>query len=213
MPRAATSFRLDLAHPRAQRVYAHRLPRAARSGRSAVVHLRSRSPRHRHATACGVRPGSRARSRRRTQPCSPAAAGHVAAGLSRSRSAGGDVPFRRAACRRRTIVRRTPVRSGPDSAPGSRLIRLVIAYQRAMEGRPSPCRFTPSCSGYAVEALQVHGSARGLWLTIRRLARCRPFGPSGWDPVPLAEHSGHSSHSSSPSSPRSSSRQDKGLFA
>jgi putative membrane protein insertion efficiency factor len=53
-----------------------------------------------------------------------------------------------------------------------------------MEGRPSPCRFTPSCSAYAVEALEVHGSARGLWLTMRRLVRCRPFGPSGWDPVP-----------------------------
>ena len=66
------------------------------------------------------------------------------------------------------------------------MIRLVIAYQRAMEGRPSPCRFTPSCSSYAVEALQEHGSARGLWLTVRRLLRCRPFGPSGWDPVPSA---------------------------
>lgn len=66
------------------------------------------------------------------------------------------------------------------------MIRLVIAYQRAMEGRPSPCRFTPSCSSYAVEALHEHGTARGLWLTVRRLLRCRPFGPSGWDPVPSA---------------------------
>ena len=66
------------------------------------------------------------------------------------------------------------------------MIRLVIAYQRAMEGRPSPCRFTPSCSSYAVEALEVHGTAKGLWLTVRRLLRCRPFGPSGWDPVPLS---------------------------
>lgn len=213
MPRAATSFRLDLAHPRAQRVYAHRLPRAARSGRSAVVHLRSRSSRHRHTAACGVRPGKRAWSRRRTQPCAPAAAGHAAAGLSRSSAAGRDVPVRSAARCRRTVIRRTTVRSGADSAPRSRLVRLVIAYQRAMEGRPSPCRFTPSCSSYAVEALQVHGSARGLWLTVRRLARCHPFGPSGWDPVPHAEHTTHSSHASSPSSSPSSSRQDKGLFA
>lgn len=64
------------------------------------------------------------------------------------------------------------------------MIRLVIGYQKAVEGRPSPCRFTPSCSAYAIEALEVHGSARGLWLTVRRLVRCRPFGPSGWDPVP-----------------------------
>ena len=66
----------------------------------------------------------------------------------------------------------------------SRLVRAVDWYQRAMEGRPSPCRFTPSCSTYAREALTVHGTRRGLWLTARRLVRCRPFGPSGFDPVP-----------------------------
>jgi putative membrane protein insertion efficiency factor len=57
-----------------------------------------------------------------------------------------------------------------------------------MEGRPSPCRFTPSCSQYALDALAQHGTSRGLWLTLRRLLRCRPFGPSGWDPVPPATH-------------------------
>lgn len=77
-----------------------------------------------------------------------------------------------------------------------RLVRLVEWYQRLAEGRPSPCRFTPSCSAYAREALLVHGNGRGLWLTLRRLTRCRPFGPSGWDPVPLppdecAEHRHH----------------------
>ncbi len=66
----------------------------------------------------------------------------------------------------------------------SRLVRLINWYQRAMAGRPSPCRFTPSCSSYAREALIVHGSRRGLWLTLRRLSRCRPLGPSGFDPVP-----------------------------
>jgi uncharacterized protein len=70
-----------------------------------------------------------------------------------------------------------------ERAP-SRLVRAVEWYQRASEGRPSPCRFTPSCSSYAHEALTVHGTRRGLWLTLRRLARCRPFGPSGFDPVP-----------------------------
>ena len=209
MPRAATSFRLDLAHPRAQRVYAHCLPRAARSGRSAVVHLRSRSSRHRHTAACGVRPGSRARSRRRTQPCSPAAAGHAAAAIVRSRPAGRVVPVRSSARCRRTFVRRTSVRSGANTPSRSRLIRLVMSYQQAFSGRPSPCRFTPSCSTYAIEALEVHGSARGLWLVVRRLARCRPFGPSGWDPVPLAEHTTDSSSLSL----RAQSRQDKGLFA
>lgn len=73
-----------------------------------------------------------------------------------------------------------------------RLVRLVEWYQRAVAGRPSPCRFTPSCSAYAHEALLVHGTRRGLWLTVRRLARCRPFGPSGWDPVPLPpDHTHH----------------------
>jgi putative membrane protein insertion efficiency factor len=73
-----------------------------------------------------------------------------------------------------------------EQAPASWLVRAVDWYQRAREGRPSPCRFTPSCSSYAREALTVHGTGRGVWLTARRLARCRPFGPSGFDPVPDA---------------------------
>ena len=66
------------------------------------------------------------------------------------------------------------------------MVRAIAAYQRAFEGRPSPCRFFPTCSEYSREAIEVHGSGRGLWLTVRRLARCRPFGPSGFDPVPPA---------------------------
>jgi len=45
-----------------------------------------------------------------------------------------------------------------------RLISMVLWYQRAFQWRPSPCRFTPSCSNYALEALESHGSGRGLWL-------------------------------------------------
>ena len=45
-------------------------------------------------------------------------------------------------------------------------------------------RFEPSCSTYALEALEQHGAARGSWLTIRRLTRCHPWGGLGWDPVP-----------------------------
>jgi uncharacterized protein len=66
------------------------------------------------------------------------------------------------------------------------MLRAIRFYQRAFEGRPSPCRFFPTCSEYTREAIQTHGSGRGLWLTVRRLARCRPFGPSGFDPVPPA---------------------------
>ena len=67
------------------------------------------------------------------------------------------------------------------------MLRAIEAYQRAFEGRPSPCRFFPTCSEYGHEAISVHGAGRGLWLTTRRLARCRPFGPSGFDPVPLPD--------------------------
>ena len=53
---------------------------------------------------------------------------------------------------------------------------------------PNVCRFTPSCSRYALEALKVHGPIKGSWLTIRRLSRCHPItwlgGSSGFDPVP-----------------------------
>ncbi|HSP29493.1 MAG TPA: membrane protein insertion efficiency factor YidD [Ilumatobacteraceae bacterium] len=65
-----------------------------------------------------------------------------------------------------------------------RALSWIEAYQRAFAGRPSPCRFYPTCSNYAHEAFEQHGTARGGWLTITRLLRCRPFGPSGFDPVP-----------------------------
>lgn len=70
---------------------------------------------------------------------------------------------------------------GPVARFLGRGIRL---YQGARAGRPSPCRYEPSCSSYALEAVEVHGAARGSWLSLRRLARCQPFGGHGWDPVP-----------------------------
>lgn len=76
---------------------------------------------------------------------------------------------------------------GPESTrtwSQRRLLSAIDFYQRAREGRPSPCRFHPSCSSYARESLAVHGAGRGSWLAVRRLLRCRPFGPSGFDPVP-----------------------------
>lgn len=58
------------------------------------------------------------------------------------------------------------------------------AWQVARAGRPSPCRFTPTCSSYAIEALETHGALRGSLLTLRRLGRCHPWGRFGFDPVP-----------------------------
>lgn len=63
-------------------------------------------------------------------------------------------------------------------------LAAVRGYQRITANRPSPCRFDPSCSSYALDAVAHHGAARGSWLTIRRLLRCHPWGSSGWDPVP-----------------------------
>ena len=65
------------------------------------------------------------------------------------------------------------------------LIVLLRAYQYAV--RPmlgSHCRFYPSCSDYAREAIERHGALRGTWLTIRRISRCHPYHPGGFDPVP-----------------------------
>jgi hypothetical protein len=65
------------------------------------------------------------------------------------------------------------------------LLRAVRFYQVWISPvLPPSCRFEPSCSAYAVEALTVHGALRGTWLTVRRLLRCGPWHPGGWDPVP-----------------------------
>jgi putative membrane protein insertion efficiency factor len=73
----------------------------------------------------------------------------------------------------------------PSHSPGARVILGSISfYQRLRSGRPSPCRFYPSCSQYAQEAVAVHGAWRGSGLALRRLLRCRPLGPHGVDLVP-----------------------------
>jgi len=74
---------------------------------------------------------------------------------------------------RRSVVART-------------LLVAVRAYQGARAGRPSPCRYWPSCSEYAAEAVERFGAGRGAWLAVRRLARCHPWGGKGIDLVPDA---------------------------
>ena len=69
--------------------------------------------------------------------------------------------------------------------PRTVLILFVRAYQIVLSPLlPASCRYYPSCSTYAIEALQRHGALRGGWLTLRRLVRCNPFRPGGYDPVP-----------------------------
>jgi hypothetical protein len=67
--------------------------------------------------------------------------------------------------------------------------RLILLLVRAYQLLPGPfargnCRFQPTCSAYAAEAIERHGAWRGLLLTLRRLGRCHPLGASGYDPVP-----------------------------
>jgi putative membrane protein insertion efficiency factor len=65
------------------------------------------------------------------------------------------------------------------------LLVVIRGYQKGVSPfLPPSCRYTPTCSEYAAEAIRRHGSARGSWLAARRLLRCHPWGGSGYDPVP-----------------------------
>lgn len=65
------------------------------------------------------------------------------------------------------------------------LLLPIWFYQKAISPyTPPSCRFTPTCSEYARQALLKHGPVKGLWLAIRRILRCHPWGGSGYDPVP-----------------------------
>ena len=65
------------------------------------------------------------------------------------------------------------------------MLALLRFYRRQISpGLPPSCRFIPSCSVYAMEAIEKHGAAKGGWLALRRLLKCHPFHPGGYDPVP-----------------------------
>lgn len=70
----------------------------------------------------------------------------------------------------------------PAQALATALVRVYQALLKPL--LPAACRFEPSCSAYALEAVRVHGAFRGTWLSLRRLVRCRPGGGFGDDPVP-----------------------------
>jgi uncharacterized protein len=74
----------------------------------------------------------------------------------------------------------------PPAGPVARLLLVVLgAYRRWASPLLGPrCRFHPTCSAYAAQAVADHGAGRGSWLAVRRIARCHPFHPGGVDPVP-----------------------------
>ena len=94
-----------------------------------------------------------------------------------------------------TLDPAVPTQRPSMSPPARGAHALVRLYQRVTVNRPSPCRYVPTCSTYALDALELHGFVRGLWLTTRRIGRCHPWGGHGLDPVPEPTHS-HSHHRS-----------------
>ncbi len=85
-------------------------------------------------------------------------------------------------------------------SPAAHLLRgAVLAYRYTLSAwLGQGCRFRPTCSEYALDAIALHGAAKGGWLALRRLGRCHPWGGSGWDPVPgsvcgpaMTEHHHH----------------------
>ena len=79
----------------------------------------------------------------------------------------------------------------PSSPAGRMLVWPIVAYRRWISpALPARCRFYPSCSAYALEAIARHGALRGTFLAVRRLLRCHPFHPGGYDPVPPERDAG-----------------------
>ena len=73
----------------------------------------------------------------------------------------------------------------PAGAVRAFLLGLIRLYQLTLSPwLGTRCRYEPTCSKYAAEALERHGVVRGVWLAAKRLGRCHPWGPSGYDPVP-----------------------------
>ena len=69
--------------------------------------------------------------------------------------------------------------------PRALLVKIIRLYQAVTVRRLPVCRFDPTCSSYAIEAVSQHGASKGAWYAMRRIARCHPWGGWGYDPVPL----------------------------
>lgn len=84
-----------------------------------------------------------------------------------------------------------PMRSTSTMNVAARLVLLIVrAYQLLLAPfAGGACRFQPSCSAYAIEAIETHGACAGAWLALRRVARCHPFSRAGFDPVPQDQRS------------------------
>ena len=111
--------------------------------------------------------------------------GHHAASLTRATDRGEVVQWVTGGTSRATSMTTPTPTSAPALAPGARLLKAVFrGWQLTRAGRPSPCRFEPSCSSYGIQAVERFGAVRGGFLTLRRLLRCHPWGGVGLDPVP-----------------------------
>ncbi len=106
--------------------------------------------------------------------------------------------------------------TAPRRGPVARALLAVVGfYSRAISPAfPPRCRFAPTCSAYAAEAIAVHGAGRGSWLALRRLLTCAPWHPGGFDPVPPRGGTGgtlgphYSSGSAAPAAGSDRSRRD-----
>jgi putative membrane protein insertion efficiency factor len=75
------------------------------------------------------------------------------------------------------------------------LVWLVKGYRLLVSPfLPPSCRYTPTCSEYAIEALQRHGALKGAWLAVKRIGRCHPWGSEGYDPVPGSDEAHDHKH-------------------